>query len=61
MIDPKSDQSNTIDLKIITTRVNANNEIQNGEIDDVVFEKGSLIFPCGEGTALEVRCHNIVV
>ncbi|XP_047956412.1 methionyl-tRNA formyltransferase [Salvia hispanica] len=54
VIDPKTDQQNTIDLKIITTRVHDNNEIRNGEKDDIVFVKGSLIFPCGDGTALEV-------
>ncbi|XP_042026084.1 methionyl-tRNA formyltransferase-like isoform X1 [Salvia splendens] len=54
VIDPKNDKPNTIDLKIITTRVHDNNEIRNGEKDDIIFVKGSLIFPCGDGTALEV-------
>ncbi|KAH6784666.1 formyltransferase [Perilla frutescens var. hirtella] len=54
VIDPKSDEHNTIDLKIITTRVGDSNEIQNDRRDGVVFAKGSLIFPCGEGTTLEV-------
>lgn len=57
VIDPKIDQQHIIELKIITTRVHGNNEIQNGEMDDIFFAKGSLIFPCGGGTALEVSCH----
>ncbi|KAL0350306.1 UNVERIFIED_CONTAM: Methionyl-tRNA formyltransferase [Sesamum radiatum] len=55
-LDPKSGQHNIIELKIITTRVYGNNEIQSGEMDDIFFAKGSLIFPCGGGTALEVSC-----
>ncbi|KAL3813303.1 hypothetical protein ACJIZ3_014571 [Penstemon smallii] len=54
VIDPRSGQQNTIELKIITTRVYGNCETQSGELDDVKFAKGSLIFPCGGGTALEV-------
>ncbi|KAI3462589.1 hypothetical protein Pfo_019252 [Paulownia fortunei] len=54
VIDPKSGQHSIIELKIITTRVDENREIQNGEMDDVFFGKGSLIFSCGGGTALEV-------
>ncbi|KAL7131743.1 hypothetical protein ABFS83_12G024800 [Erythranthe nasuta] len=55
VLDPKSgDHSNTIELKIITTRVYESSEIPSGEADDVFFRKGSLIFPCGGGTALEV-------
>lgn len=54
LIDPKTDKKNTIDLKIITTRVHESNDIQNGETDDIAFAKGSLIFPCGAGTSLEV-------
>ncbi|KAK6128759.1 hypothetical protein DH2020_037514 [Rehmannia glutinosa] len=54
VIDPKSGQHNIVELKIITTRVYGNSEIQSGETDDVFFEKGSLVFSCGGGTALEV-------
>ncbi|KAK4393571.1 Methionyl-tRNA formyltransferase [Sesamum angolense] len=62
-LDPKSGQHNIIELKIITTRVYGNNEIQSGEMDDTFFAKGSLIFPCGGGTALEmdnsISCYYI--
>lgn len=57
MIDPKSDTQNIIELKIITTRVHDNNEILSGEVDDILFVKGSLVIQCGEGTALEVSYH----
>ncbi|XP_022862601.1 uncharacterized protein LOC111382795 isoform X2 [Olea europaea var. sylvestris] len=52
--DPRSGQHNIIELKIITTRVYQNNKIEGGEADDVFFTQGSLVFPCGRGTALEV-------
>ncbi|KAL2551879.1 formyltransferase [Forsythia ovata] len=52
--DPRSGQHNIIELKIITTRVCGSNKIQGGEADDVFFTQGSLVFPCGGGTALEV-------
>ncbi|XP_011099488.1 uncharacterized protein LOC105177900 isoform X1 [Sesamum indicum] len=54
VLDPKSGQHNIIELKIITTRVYGNNEIRSGQMDDIFFAKGSLIVPCGGGTALEV-------
>ncbi|KAK4416438.1 Methionyl-tRNA formyltransferase [Sesamum alatum] len=54
VLDPKGGQHNIIELKIISTRVYGNNEIQSGQMDDILFAKGSLIFPCGGGTALEV-------
>ncbi|KAG6383242.1 hypothetical protein SASPL_157014 [Salvia splendens] len=60
VIDPKNDKPNTIDLKIITTRVHDNNEIRNGEKDDIIFVKGSLIFPCGDGTALELAIYGVL-
>ncbi|KAL1215273.1 hypothetical protein V5N11_029401 [Cardamine amara subsp. amara] len=44
-----------LQLKIITTRVCQDVEIQDGEQDYVTFKKGSLVFPCGRRyTALEV-------
>lgn len=43
-----------LELKIITTRVCQDSETQDGEQDYVTFKKGSLVFPCGGGTALEV-------
>lgn len=57
VVDPKSGQQNIIELKIITSRVYGNNEIHSGPVDDIFFAKGSLIFPCGGGTALEVSCY----
>lgn len=43
-----------LEIKIITTRILQDLEIQDGEQDYVTFKKGSLVFPCGGGTALEV-------
>ncbi|KAL3525507.1 hypothetical protein ACH5RR_013879 [Cinchona calisaya] len=54
IVDPKNDQSSTTELKIITTRVYNGAQAQSGEPADVLFIKGSLIFPCGGQTALEV-------
>lgn len=54
MWDHKTGQQNTVELKIITTRVYSSNNIQFGEVDDVIFTKGVLVFPCGGCTALEV-------
>ncbi|CAI9110606.1 OLC1v1010662C1 [Oldenlandia corymbosa var. corymbosa] len=54
IIDSIKDQHSIIELKIITTRVYDGIKPQGGETDDVVFMKGSLIFPCGGLTALEV-------
>lgn len=56
VIDEKSGQNNITELKIITTRVYARDGIKINDIDEVFFAKGSLIFSCGEGTALEVSC-----
>lgn len=57
VIDPETDKQNIIELKIITTRVLENNEISRGEVDDILYAKGSLVIQCGEGTALEVSYH----
>ena len=54
IIDDKSGQQNIIDLKIITTKVCRNPNIQANEKDDITYVKGALIVPCGESTALEV-------
>ncbi|GAA0148646.1 RNA processing factor [Lithospermum erythrorhizon] len=54
VFDPKSGQHSILELKIITTRVFGGNVAQGAEADDVLFSKGSLVFPCGEGTSLEV-------
>ncbi|TXG69980.1 hypothetical protein EZV62_004915 [Acer yangbiense] len=54
IIDDKSGQQNIIDLKIITTKVCCNPNIQANEKDDITYVKGALIVPCGGCTALEV-------
>ncbi|XP_031093989.1 uncharacterized protein LOC115998538 [Ipomoea triloba] len=54
VIDSKSNQNSIVELKIITTRVYNSRIAQDGEADDLFFSKGSLIVPCGGGTALEV-------
>ncbi|KAL0701018.1 hypothetical protein Bca4012_057140 [Brassica carinata] len=54
VLDDKSGQQNELELKIITTRIYQSTESLNGEQDYVTFKKGSLVFPCGGGTALEV-------
>ncbi|KAF2595122.1 hypothetical protein F2Q70_00044990, partial [Brassica cretica] len=54
VLDDKSGQQNELELKIITTRICQSTEVLNGEQDYVTFKKGSLAFPCGGGTALEV-------
>ncbi|KAL1223163.1 Formyltetrahydrofolate deformylase 2 [Cardamine amara subsp. amara] len=54
VLDDKSGQENVLELKIITTRISQDLEVQDGEQDYVTFKKGSLVFPCGGGTSLEV-------
>ncbi|CAL9239553.1 unnamed protein product [Arabidopsis halleri] len=54
VLDDKSGQQNVLELKIMSTRVCKDLEIQDGGQDYVTFKKGSLVFPCGGGTALEV-------
>ncbi|KZV42249.1 1-deoxy-D-xylulose 5-phosphate reductoisomerase, chloroplastic [Dorcoceras hygrometricum] len=54
IIDERSGQNDITDLKIITTRVCVRDDSKISDIDEVLFAKGSLIFSCGEGTALEV-------
>ncbi|XP_024020369.1 uncharacterized protein LOC21399485 [Morus notabilis] len=51
----KGDSSlKVLELKIITTRVCSQSNLERNEADDVTFLKGALIFPCGQGTTLEV-------
>lgn len=54
IVDPQNGQSSTAEVKIITTKVYNGTNAHSGEADDVLFTKGSLIFPCGGRTALEV-------
>lgn len=53
IINTHRDLTNTTELKIISTRV-YNGSISPDEGDNVLFTKGSLLFPCGGHTALEV-------
>lgn len=53
IINTDRDLTNTIELKIISTRV-YNGIISPDDRDNVLFTKGSLLFPCGGQTALEV-------
>ncbi|KAL6993973.1 methionyl-tRNA formyltransferase [Sarracenia purpurea var. burkii] len=61
VVDHKSGQRNNLELKILTTRVCNSHNIQGSEVDDVTFSKGSLVFPCGRSTALEVGNHFKIV
>lgn len=54
VIDPSNGESSIIELKIITTRIYGGLRSQDIEANDVLFTKGSLVIPCGGGTALEV-------
>ncbi|XP_049357890.1 uncharacterized protein LOC125822526 [Solanum verrucosum] len=54
VIDPSNGESSIIELKIITTRIYGGIRSQDIEANDVLFTKGSLVIPCGGGTALEV-------
>ncbi|KAL5743403.1 hypothetical protein ACOSP7_026256 [Xanthoceras sorbifolium] len=54
IVDDKSGQQNIIDLKIITTNVCRNPNIQANEKDDITYVKGAIIVPCGGCTVLEV-------
>lgn len=55
VFDQKSGEQNIIELKVITTRIYSGNNIQSGEVDDMIFTKDALVIPCGRGTALEVQ------
>ncbi|KAK4367936.1 hypothetical protein RND71_011728 [Anisodus tanguticus] len=54
VIDPSSGESSIIELKIITTRIYSGIRSQDTGANDVLYTKGSLVIPCGGGTALEV-------
>ncbi|PHU27151.1 hypothetical protein BC332_05483 [Capsicum chinense] len=54
VIDPSTGESSIIELKIITTRVYGGIRSQDIEANEVLCTKGSLVIPCGGGTALEV-------
>ncbi|PHT56811.1 hypothetical protein CQW23_05297 [Capsicum baccatum] len=54
VIDPSTGESSIIELKIITTRVYGGIRSQDIEANEVLYTKGSLVIPCGVGTALEV-------
>ncbi|XP_028785534.1 uncharacterized protein LOC114741434 isoform X2 [Neltuma alba] len=50
----KNGEQKTLELKIITTRVGIHRSVLPKEGDDITFAKDALVFPCAEGTALEV-------
>ncbi|MCD7456397.1 hypothetical protein HAX54_031629 [Datura stramonium] len=54
VIDRSSGESSIIELKIITTRIHGGIRSQDIEANEVLYTKGSLVIPCGGGTALEV-------
>lgn len=54
VIDDKNGEHNVLDLKIITTRVCGQSNIQVNEADNVRFIKDALVFPCSGSSALEV-------
>lgn len=61
VLDSDSGQHSIVELKIIATRVYGGNKFEGAEADDVLFTKGSLVFPCGGGTALEVRSFEKII
>ncbi|CAH9094661.1 unnamed protein product [Cuscuta epithymum] len=54
VVDSKSNLNSIIELKIITTKVHNNVITQDGDDEELLFRKGSLIVPCGGGSTLEV-------
>ncbi|KAK6798227.1 hypothetical protein RDI58_005929 [Solanum bulbocastanum] len=54
VIDPSNGESSIIEPKIITTWIYGDIRSQDIKANDVLFSKGSLVIPCGGGTALEV-------
>lgn len=54
IINTDRDQTNTTELKIISTRVYNGIRSPDDEGDNVLFTNSSLLFPCGGHTALEV-------
>ncbi|XP_021891393.1 uncharacterized protein LOC110809779 [Carica papaya] len=54
VVDSKDSENNILELKIVTTRVCRDNDIQRNEADEITFKKNALLFPCGGCTILEV-------
>ncbi|KAF9623427.1 hypothetical protein IFM89_003011 [Coptis chinensis] len=54
ILNANNGEDNTLELKIITTRTCSLSDVQYDEKDDVTFIGGSLVFPCGGHSALEV-------
>ncbi|KAE8713366.1 hypothetical protein F3Y22_tig00110213pilonHSYRG00376 [Hibiscus syriacus] len=54
VVDDKSSNHNTLELKIITTRVGPDDKIQGNDVNDITFVDDALVFPCGGHTTLEV-------
>ncbi|GLU01524.1 hypothetical protein SLE2022_188300 [Rubroshorea leprosula] len=47
LVDNKNGNHNILELKIVTTGVCSDSNIQRNEADDIALIKGNLIFPCG--------------
>ena len=54
LVVDKNGQKKTLDIKTKTTTVCNHESVQFNEADNISFVDGSLVFPCGRGTALEV-------
>ncbi|XP_065848673.1 uncharacterized protein [Euphorbia lathyris] len=54
LVDSKDGHRDITELKIITTRVCQHDIIHDMEADEIICFKGSLVFPCGGSTGLEV-------
>ncbi|XP_038996518.1 LOW QUALITY PROTEIN: methionyl-tRNA formyltransferase-like [Hibiscus syriacus] len=54
VVDDKSSNHNTLELKIITTRVGPDYKIQGNDVNDITSVDDALVFPCGGRTTLEV-------
>lgn len=62
-IDNKNGQPKILEIKIITTRVSSCDHILGNEDGTVTIhkDKGALIFPCGNRSALEVGINLKIV
>lgn len=54
VVDNKNGHHNMLELKIITTKVCSHSNNPVNQADDISFQKGALVFPCGGSTLLEV-------
>ncbi|KAI8541920.1 hypothetical protein RHMOL_Rhmol08G0098000 [Rhododendron molle] len=61
IVDNKSGQHKSLEIKIITTRVSSCDHILGNEGGNVTMHRGALVFPCGSRTALEVQVLKVHV